>query len=154
MPKFNHHPDGRVHIDDVTIPLGEFLKDEPDYQLPDGAIGMRYDGEKALYFSASKEWRVAGADKVLDGYIQKKDKYIKAIGVRNQTIEPTEKEFLDDLYLSDKSNMDFLFELNNRLLAQEEEESLTVDQFQKVFYKESLANRKEKIKTRKPEPPV
>lgn len=150
MPKFNHHPDGRIHIDDVTIPLGEFLKDEPDYQLPDGAIGMRYDGEKALYFSKRKEWRKAGADKVLDGYIQKKDKYIKAIGGRNQPIKTTEKEFLEKLYLTDKSNVDFLFQLNNRLLAQEEEEPLTVDQFQKVFYKESLANRKAK----QPGPPV
>ncbi len=41
---FQHHPDGYIIIQDVLMPLAEFLVYEPDYTgLPIGAIGRLYD---------------------------------------------------------------------------------------------------------------
>lgn len=39
---FRHHPDGRIHIGNESIPLGMFLLDEPGYSLPAGMIAREY----------------------------------------------------------------------------------------------------------------
>lgn len=39
---FQHHPDNYIIINQNRIPLDEFLNDEPEYELPNGAVGRVY----------------------------------------------------------------------------------------------------------------
>ena len=42
MTIFKHHPDGFIFVGDLTLPLDEFLLEEPGYVLPEGYIGREY----------------------------------------------------------------------------------------------------------------
>ena len=84
MGTFRHHPDGFIYIDDVSIPLSEFLIEEPAYTLPNQrAIGRNYDGVKDIAFSKNQEFDGNG-EVELDGYIAKLATYQANIAAREQ----------------------------------------------------------------------
>lgn len=47
---FRHHPDGHIHINGFVLPLSEFLLEEPNYALPEGATGREYDPVSGTHF--------------------------------------------------------------------------------------------------------
>jgi hypothetical protein len=74
--RFQHHPDGRITINDFKCTLDEFLVYEPAYALPKGFIGREYvPGVKHVLFTANRaepqplEWPEG------DGYIAKVANY-------------------------------------------------------------------------------
>ncbi len=56
MPRFQHHPDGVIFINDNAFPLDWFLEQEPAYVgLPDGAIGRLYVPGKRHHITMVKD---------------------------------------------------------------------------------------------------
>lgn len=43
---FRHHPDGWIYLGELQLTLAQFLAVEPDYSLPEGAIGREYVPEE------------------------------------------------------------------------------------------------------------
>ena len=84
MGTFRHHPDGTIYIDDVGIPLSEFLIEEPAYALPNQrAIGRNYDGVKDTAYSKNQEFD-GKSEAELDGYIAKLATYQTNIAEREK----------------------------------------------------------------------
>ena len=86
METFAHHPDGRIYINGILIPLSEFLIEEPAYQLPNRAIGRNYDGVNDVAFSKNHEFDGKSGTE-LDGYIAKLAVYQTNIAEREKVRE-------------------------------------------------------------------
>lgn len=93
MGLFQHHPDGRIHIEDdggrFTYSLAEFLIDEPAYALPPGAAGRIYiQGARHALTDGRKQWK--GPEPWADGdrFIANKNVYKAAYEARNPLPTP------------------------------------------------------------------
>ena len=75
MNSFRHHPDNLIYINDVLVPLEEFIKKNPKYSLPDGYIGREYvQGKYHRVFNGKDE-------EYLDVVWKEGDKYINEYSI-------------------------------------------------------------------------
>jgi len=95
MGSFRHIPKGLIWISDggpdVSIPLAEFMIEEPGYVLPPTAVGREYDGVKDTAYTADYALAFDGKEgAVLDGYIAKLATYQANIQSRKDSNEDTD----------------------------------------------------------------
>jgi len=84
--QFRHHPDGWIYINDLSIPLEDFEKLEPEYKLEKGWIGREYfQGEFHRIYDGKNE-------KFLDKNWKEGDKYIRNYPKYKSYLEKKEKE--------------------------------------------------------------
>jgi hypothetical protein len=74
--EFRHHPDGIIYINDISIPLEEFVKENPDYELPQDYTGREYvQGEYHRLYNFRDETFLDKKWKEGDTYIKDYTKY-------------------------------------------------------------------------------
>jgi len=81
MSVFRHHPDGRIIIDDLVIPLADFQVLEPGYPaLPAGVTGFEYiQAGRHFAYGHNGQRAAVVANATLDGYIASRATYEAAL---------------------------------------------------------------------------
>ena len=95
MNSFRHHPDGIIYINDISLPVEEFLIIYPEYTLPKGAIGQEYiQGVSHRIFDGSNEKYLKKSWEDGDQYIMQIDKFKEQIR-KYENQKETHQKLLD-----------------------------------------------------------
>ncbi len=83
--QFRHHPDGWIYINDLVIPLKDFVSKNTEYKLPRGWIGREYiKGEMNRVYSSNNEEFLDKEWKDGDKYIKQYDYWVKYLKKKEQ----------------------------------------------------------------------
>lgn len=90
--QFRHHPDGWIYINDLEVPLEDFVKEEPKYNLPKGWIGREYmQGEFHRLYDERNEKFLEKEWKEGDEYIKDYKKYKKILEDKKKAVLKNDK---------------------------------------------------------------
>ena len=117
MKSFRHHPDGYIYINEIEMKLEDFLKENPDYSLPQGFIGRDFvEGEYHRVYDSKDEEYLEVNYKFGKKVVKDLKKYKRLVDEKNKRIkEEQDKKDREERERIERETI----ELNEK--AQEEE---------------------------------
>jgi hypothetical protein len=95
---FKHNPDGYIHINDWICELEDFVKENPEYKLPEGFVGREYvKGKMHRVYTETTEKFLGEEWENGDRYLQQAESIKKKIlSIDEKEIERTEKRDIEE----------------------------------------------------------